>query len=121
MLVIEDTPANLQLVTYLLESSGHTVLGSDDAETGLELARTCRPHLIVLDIQLPGMDGYAALAAIRADAALAGTPVVAVTAFAMVGDQDRAEQAGFDGFLIKPIDPYTFVADIGAYLPATLR
>jgi CheY-like chemotaxis protein len=121
ILVIDDTPANLQLVTYLLESSGHNVIGADTAEAGIALAHDRHPDLIVLDIQLPDIDGYEALDRMRSDPSVADTPVVAVTAFAMTGDRQRAADAGFDGFVTKPVDPYTFVASLTDHLPTARR
>lgn len=121
ILMVEDTPHNLELMTYLLEASGHTVIPAMTGERGLELARLERPDLIVLDVQLPDIDGYQVLARLRADKDVAVPPVVAVTAYAMVGDRDTALAAGFDGYLSKPIDPVSFARDIGARLPASLR
>jgi two-component system cell cycle response regulator len=121
ILVVEDTPHNLQLMTYLLEMHGHTVVAAVTGEQGLELARSVRPDLVVMDLQLPGIDGYQALKAIRSAPDLAGIPVIAVTSFAMVGDRDRALSAGFDHYLTKPIDPEAFTGEIEAFLPVDRR
>jgi two-component system, cell cycle response regulator len=121
ILVVEDTPHNLELMTYLLEAHGHTVTAALTGEQGIELATQTRPDLIVMDLQLPGIDGYQALAAVRSAAGLTAVPVVAVTSFAMVGDRDRALEAGFDDYLTKPIDPETFTADVDLRLPERLR
>jgi CheY-like chemotaxis protein len=121
ILMIEDTPHNLELMTYLLEASGHTVIPAMTGQRGLALARLERPDLIVLDVQLPDIDGYQVLARLRADRELPVPPVVAVTAYAMVGDRDTALAAGFDGYLSKPIDPVSFARDIDARLPSSLR
>jgi two-component system, cell cycle response regulator DivK len=121
ILIVEDTPHNLELMTYLLEASGHVVIAAMTGEGGLELARLERPDLIVLDVQLPDIDGYQVLARLRADRDVAVPPVVAVTAYAMVGDRDTALAAGFDGYLSKPIDPVSFARDIDARLPEALR
>jgi two-component system, cell cycle response regulator len=121
ILIIEDTSHSLQLMTYLLKACGHTVDGAITGEQGIELARASRPDLVMVDLQLPGIDGYQTLQAMRALPELDGTPVVAVTAFAMVGDRDRALEAGFDHYLTKPIDPETFNGEIDACLPARLR
>ena len=121
ILIVEDTPHSLQLMTYLLEAYGHTVDGAVTGERGIESARTSRPDLVVVDVQLPGIDGYQTLEALRSVPELDGVPVVAVTAFAMVGDRERALAAGFDHYMTKPIDPETFTGEISARLPAHLR
>jgi two-component system, cell cycle response regulator len=121
ILLVEDTPHNLQLMTYLLESYGHTVIPADTGEQGIGLASAARPDLVVMDLQLPGMDGYEALTVLRSLPALDGVPIVAVTSFAMVGDRDRALSAGFDEYLAKPIDPEHFTEQIGSLLPEGLR
>lgn len=121
ILIIEDTPNNLTLMAYLLESAGHKLLKASSAITGLEIARTDIPDLIVMDIQMPGMDGYEALEKIRADDRLRHMVVLAVTAYAMVGNREQVLAAGFNGYLAKPIDPETFVIDVEALLPEALR
>jgi two-component system, cell cycle response regulator DivK len=121
ILTVEDTEQDLELMTYLLHASGHTVIAAMTGERGLELARLERPDLIVLDVQLPDIDRYQVLAQLRADRLLVVAPVVAVTAYAMVGDRDNALAAGFDAYLPKPIDPVSFGRDIDAQLPAALR
>ncbi|MDT4990266.1 MAG: two-component system, cell cycle response regulator [Actinoplanes sp.] len=121
ILVIEDTPESLRLMSYLLAAYGHAVTTAVTGEQGVELARAARPDMILMDLQLPGIDGFEALAALRSIADLDGVPVVAVTSFAMVGDRDRALAAGFDHYLTKPIDPETFPDEINARLPAELR
>jgi two-component system cell cycle response regulator len=121
ILVVEDTPHNLTLMTYLLKTHDHTVIAATTGEEGIELARALRPDLIVMDLQLPGIDGYGALAALRATPDLAALPVIAVTSFAMVGDRDRALAAGFDHYLTKPIDPETFTEEVNTRIPEHLR
>ena len=121
ILIVEDTPHNLQLMTYLLETHKHTVIPADTGERGVELAQASRPDLVVMDLQLPGIDGYQALATLRSSPGLADVPVIAVTSFAMVGDRDRALGAGFDDYLTKPIDPQTFRQEINTHLPEHLR
>jgi CheY-like chemotaxis protein len=121
ILAVEDNPHNLDLMTYLLEASGHTVLPAITGENGIAVACAERPDLVVLDIQLPDIDGYHVLARLRADPELAGLRVVAVTAYAMVGERDLAIAAGFDGYLSKPIEPSSFVRTIDSYLPKALR
>jgi two-component system cell cycle response regulator len=120
VLLVEDTPHNLLLMTYLLESYGHTVIPAGTGEEGIELASSARPDLVVMDLQLPGIDGYEALAALRSMPDLDGVPVVAVTSFAMVGDRDRALNAGFNDYLAKPIDPENFGDEISSLLPERL-
>jgi two-component system cell cycle response regulator len=121
ILVVEDTPYSLQLMQYILQAHAHTVVPAVTGEEAVQLAQASCPDLVVMDLQLPGIDGYEALAALRATPSLAAVPVVAVTSFAMVGDRDRALGAGFDHYMTKPIDPETFAAEIGARLPQNLR
>jgi two-component system cell cycle response regulator len=116
ILVIEDNPANLELMIYLLRAYSYDPLSATDGERGLELARSARPDVVVCDIQLPGMDGFEVVRRLKADAATRAIPVVAVTAFAMVGDRDRALAAGFDGYIGKPIVPETFVPQVEQFL-----
>lgn len=117
ILVIEDNPINLELMTYLLRAWGHETISATDGQAGLEAARSDPPDLVVCDIQMPGLDGYEVARALKADAALSRVPLLAVTAFAMVGDHDRALRAGFDGHFAKPIEPEQFMAELGRFLP----
>jgi two-component system cell cycle response regulator DivK len=103
ILIIEDNPANMKLAKLLLGHAGHTALCAEDAETGLTLARAERPDLILMDIQLPGMDGLAATALLKKDPATADIPVIALTAMAMKADQERSQVAGCDGYIAKPL------------------
>jgi two-component system cell cycle response regulator len=121
ILVIEDNEPNLELMTYLLVASGHDVVPAPCGERGVELALHETPNLVVLDIQLPDMSGFDVLASLRAQPAMAGIPIVAVTANAMVGDRDHALAAGFDGYIAKPIEPANFTRAIDGFLPAELR
>ena len=116
ILVIEDNPANMTLATFLLESAGYTVLSATDAETGLTLARDEHPNLILMDIQLPGMDGLEATALLKRDAATRAIPVIALTAVAMKGDEARIRAAGCDGYIAKPLDYKNFLAVVSAQL-----
>jgi two-component system cell cycle response regulator len=116
ILVIEDNPANMELARYVLEAFGYTVSAAVDGETGLELARAESPDLVICDLQLPGIDGIEVAKRLKAQPALARVPLVAVTAYAMVGDRERVLAAGFDGYIAKPIDPQTFVPQIAAFL-----
>ena len=102
ILVIEDNEVNLRLASIILTSVGHEVLSACDATSGLEAARTGSPEVILMDIQLPEVDGLAVTRELKADPATAAIPVVAVTAFAMMGDKERFLAAGFDGYLAKP-------------------
>ena len=116
VLIVEDNPANMKLATFLLESAGHTVLSATDAEAGLTLARGERPDLILMDIQLPGMDGLEATALLKRDDATSAIPVIALTALAMKGDEERIRAAGCDGYIAKPMRYQEFLAILGAQL-----
>ena len=117
VLVVEDNAANMKLTTFLLESAGHTVLTASDAEAGLTLARDRHPALILMDIQLPGMDGLEATTLLKRDAATRDIPVIALTALAMKGDEERIRAAGCDGYVAKPIAYKEFLATIADRLP----
>jgi len=116
VLVIEDNPANLELMSYLLSAYRYEVRQAMDGEAGLALARAERPEVVICDLQLPRMDGFAVVRALKDDAATRSVPVIAVTAFAMVGDRDRVLKAGFDGYIGKPIVPETFVSQIEQFM-----
>lgn len=116
ILLIEDNAQNRYLATFLLEKKGYSVMAALDGPSGIELAATLHPQLILLDIQLPKMDGYAVARALRNNPELQHVPIVAVTSYAMLGDRDKALAAGCDGYLEKPINPETFVADIEHFL-----
>ena len=118
ILLIEDNEQNRYLATFLLEGNGFTVAHAFDGPAGLERARRERFDLILLDIQLPGMDGYAVARALRSDRAFDGVPIVAVTSYAMAGDRERILAEGCDGYIEKPIDPETFAASIAGHLNA---
>lgn len=118
LLVIEDNEQNLYLATFLLEQNGFTVISARNGLEGIELAKRIRPALIILDIQLPEMDGYAVAQALRQNPALQDVPIVAVTSYAMVGDRERALAAGCNGYIEKPINPETFRSEIEKYLNA---
>jgi two-component system cell cycle response regulator len=116
ILIIEDYAANLELMTYLLTAFGYATLGAADGSSGLEMAVRERPELIICDIQLPDISGYEIAARLKADDRMRGTPLIAITALAMVGDRDRVLGAGFDGYISKPIAPETFVAEVESFL-----
>ena len=116
ILLIEDNEQNRYLVTYLLEHAGYRVIHAPDGPRGIALAQRGQPDLVLLDIQLPGMDGYAVAKALRAEELSKAIPIVAVTSHAMAGDREKALAAGCDGYLEKPIDPDTFVAQVARFL-----
>ena len=103
ILIIEDNPTNMKLVCLLLRHIGHSVLCAVDAEIGLTLARQDQPDLILMDIQLPGMDGLTATALLKGDPATAAIPVVALTAMALKADQEKSLLAGCDAYIVRPL------------------
>lgn len=103
ILIIEDNPANMRLAELLLTSAGHGVTAAADAETGLRLAQECQPQLILMDIQLPGMDGLQATSLLKSDARTATIPVLALTAMAMKEDEEKIRLAGCDAYITKPL------------------
>ena len=116
VLVIEDNPASLDLMTYLLKSFSHTPLSARDGLEGIETARRERPDLVLCDIQLPGADGHEICRQLKQDPNLQRIPLVAVTAYAMVGDREKLLGEGFNGYLSKPINPQTFIDQVKPYL-----
>lgn len=112
ILLIEDNEQNRYLTTFLLERHGYHVISAADGPAGIDIARTLVPHLILLDIQLPIMDGYQVARALREIAALEATPIIAVTSYAMVGDREKSLAAGCSGYIEKPINPETFIEEI---------
>jgi len=117
VLIVEDNPANMRLALFLLESRGHTVITATNAEAGLTLARDERPDLILMDIQLPEMDGLEATMLLKEDPATRLIPVIALTALAMIGDEERIRAAGCDGYIGKPMRYKEFLAAVAAQLP----
>jgi two-component system cell cycle response regulator DivK len=116
ILVIEDSAMNMKHVIMLLEGFGHTTLSAFNAETGVPLARTGKPDLILMDIQLPGMDGLAAMVLLKKDPATAAIPIIAVTAFTMRNDRDKAVASGCDGYIVKPYRYRELCAVIDSFL-----
>ena len=116
VLVVEDNPANMTLAVFLLESAGHSVLSATDAEVAMAMARAEQPDLILMDIQLPGMDGLEATTLLKADEATRAIPVIALTALAMKGDEERIRAAGCDGYIAKPIRYREFLAAVALQL-----
>ena len=116
ILVIEDNEQNLYLVRFILEQRDYEVFAAMDGKSGIEMAALLKPDLILLDIQLPVMDGYAVARNLRQNPDLADTPIVAVTSYAMSGDREKVMEAGCNGYIEKPIDPDTFVAKVEQHL-----
>lgn len=112
ILLIEDNEQNRYLATFLLEKHGYSVVPASNGVTGIELGLSFQPRGILLDIQLPGLDGYEVARALRRNSALDGVPIIAVTSYAMAGDREKAMDAGCDGYIEKPIDPETFVSEV---------
>ena len=112
MLVIEDNKDNLKIVTYALRRAGYTVLAAETGEEGFRLAVAKRPSFILMDINLPGMDGIETTKKIRASEADGSIPIIAITSYAMTGDRERILAAGCNGYIEKPIDPITIVDQI---------
>lgn len=119
ILIIEDNEANMKLACLLLQNAGHDALSAVDAETGLTLARTERPDLILMDIQLPGMDGLTATKLLKADPGTAAIPVIALTAMAMKEDRDKTRMAGCDAYIAKPLRYKELFAAIDQLLART--
>ena len=116
ILLIEDNEQNRYLLTFLLENRGYQVRSFPDGLRGIEAAQTFTPVLILLDIQLPSMDGYTVARTLRQNPALGATPIVAVTSYAMPGDREKALEAGCSGYIEKPINPATFVSELESIL-----
>ncbi|MDO9596884.1 MAG: response regulator [Azoarcus sp.] len=121
ILIAEDHPHSLELMRYLLQAHGYTVLTAVDGELALTLARHERPDLIVCDLQMPKMNGYEVAFQIKRDERLCHIPLIAVTAFSMIGDREKVLASGFDGYFSKPIEVERFVAELEQYLPPSLR
>jgi two-component system, cell cycle response regulator DivK len=114
--MIEDNEQNRYLATYLLEHHGYDVVAANNGREGLAFLRDSSADLILLDIQLPDMDGYQIAAALKSEAHTANIPLVAVSSFAMAGDRQRALKAGCDGYIEKPIDPDRFIQQLQQYI-----
>lgn len=119
ILLIEDNERNAYLVSYLLGARDWQVICAPDGDSGLQLAASENPDLILLDIQLPGMDGYEVARRLRAGNRLDGTPIIAVTSYAMPGDRENCLAAGCTGYIEKPIDPATFAEQVERYAERT--
>jgi CheY-like chemotaxis protein len=118
ILVVEDNPDNLALAQFLLQDDGFEVVSAEGAEQALAVLRTCRPELILMDVQLPGMDGLTLTRKLRADPAWSEVVIVALTAYAMKGDKENALAAGCDGYITKPISTRTFASAVRGHMQA---
>ena len=116
ILVVEDNELNMKLVKGLIKIGKYRMLEAMDAESGIQLIREQRPDLVLMDIQLPGMDGLSATKMIKEDPALKDIPIVALTSYAMQGDEEKALEAGCTGYIAKPIDTRKFLETISQYL-----
>lgn len=117
VMVIEDNEQNMYMITYLLESYSYKVIQSFNGIDGIKKAKVEKPDIILLDIHLPEMDGYNIAREIKKNEELKNIPIIAVTAYAMMGDKEKAMDAGAIGYIEKPIDPDTFIPQIEAFLP----
>ena len=120
LLIIEDNEQNLYMMRYLLENSGFEVIGAENGKEGIEKALLYKPKAILLDIQLPEMDGYSVAAELIKYKELETVPIIAVTSYAMVGDREQILSAGATGYIEKPINPDTFVSEITEYIRKTM-
>jgi two-component system cell cycle response regulator DivK len=118
ILLVEDNEQNRYLAAFLLEKAGYSVIHAPNGKEALRIAESERPDLVLMDIQMPEMDGYEAARLLRTMPGLEKVPVVAVTSYAMVGDREKAMKLGFVGYIEKPISTETFVAEIGQYIAA---
>ena len=116
ILVVEDNELNMKLVRGLIKIGNYGMLEAIDAESGIEQIREQRPDLVLMDIQLPGMDGLSATKIIKEDPSLKDIPVVALTSYAMQGDEEKALEAGCTGYIAKPIDTRKFLETVSQYL-----
>lgn len=114
--IIEDNEQNMYMLTYLLESNNYEVFQTFNGTDGIALAKKIKPDAILLDIQLPEMDGYAVARELRKNEALKSTPIIAVTSYAMTGDKEKAFESGATGYIEKPIDPDTFISQLEVFI-----
>ena len=118
VLIVEDNPNNRMIMRDMMEVQGHKTLEAVDGPAGLAMALEHRPDLILMDVQLPGMDGYEVTRRLKAQGGTKGIPIIAVTSFAMKGEEDRAREAGCDAYLSKPIDIHKLVETVKGFLNA---
>lgn len=116
ILIIEDNESNIYLISFILKKHGYCVIEAKSGEEGISLANSARPDLIIMDIQLPGIDGLETTRRIRQSEADEKIPIVALTSYALIGDRDKAIEAGCTGYIEKPINPETFIIEIERYL-----
>lgn len=116
ILVIEDNEQNLYLVSFILERHGYEVFAARDGQEGINMAVSIKPDIILLDIQLPIMDGYTVARQLRTNTELAQVPIIAVTSYAMTGDREKTIEAGCNGYIEKPINPDTFLQQVKQHL-----
>ncbi len=121
ILIVEDNEKNLKLARDILQFKGYRTLEATTATQGIELATMHVPQLILMDIQLPDLDGIAALRRLRAEPTMDAIPIIALTAFAMKGDRERFLSAGFDGYMVKPINVREFSEQVGQFCQAGRR
>jgi CheY-like chemotaxis protein len=121
VLLVEDNPANLALMQYLLQAAGYTTLTASDGRQGIAVAQRESPDVILMDLQMPILNGYDAARQVKEIPALRGVPIIAVTAYAMVGDRDKILARGFDGYIAKPITPERFVSEVETFIASALR
>ncbi len=119
ILVVDDNETNLRLITWLLSARGYEVREANDADQALRAVETFRPRMILMDLQLPRMDGYELTRRLKADPATRDIVIIALTAFAMTGDREKALKAGCDGYFSKPIDRHALVAGIAEHFART--
>ncbi|MGC9976934.1 MAG: response regulator [Syntrophales bacterium] len=116
ILIVEDDPKNLKLIRDLLQIRGYTTLEATDGKQGVDMARAKMPDLILMDIQMPVMDGFEAISILKADPVTKNTPTIALTAFAMQGDREKCMEAGFNDYITKPLDTRAFMTKVKEYL-----
>ncbi len=116
ILIIEDNEQNLYLISFILQKHGYEVFAARDGQEGLDMAVSVKPDLILLDIQLPVMDGYDVARRLRTNTEFARVPIIAVTSYAMTGDREKTIEAGCDGYIEKPINPDTFLQEVEQHL-----
>ncbi|MBU1099190.1 MAG: response regulator [Bacteroidetes bacterium] len=120
VLIIEDNEQNMYMLSYLLESENYEVIQAYSGPEGIDMAKNIKPDIILLDIQLPEMDGYAVAQKLREAEKLKEIPIIAVTSYAMPGDKDKAIESGATGYIEKPINPDTFISEMKSFLPTEL-
>ena len=116
ILIVEDNEKNMYLISYILKKKGYEIIGATTGEEGVELAIKEKPDLIIMDIQLPGIDGLETTKRIRASGTNGNIPIIAITSYAMTGDREKALEAGCTGYIEKPINPDTVISEIEKYL-----